>query len=125
MTAVDSSILYDVIAGSPEESDTARAALARALEQGVIVVSTVVYAELAGRFADRTDLDAFLEAWRCRVDRIDVPSAYLAGVHFKRYRRRGGTRERILPDFLIAAHAELNSDRVLTRGRAVLRRGVS
>ncbi len=61
MTAVDSSILYDVIAGSPEESDTARAALARALEQGVIVVSTVVYAELAGRFADRTDLDAFLE----------------------------------------------------------------
>jgi predicted nucleic acid-binding protein len=46
---------------------------------------------------------------------VDEETAFLAGKFFREYKLRGGTRDRILPDFLIAAHAQLYADRLLTR----------
>jgi predicted nucleic acid-binding protein len=117
ITAVDSNVFLDMLIGSAEDEREARIALVAALRQGVIVVSTVIYAELAGRFLERSDLNAFLQGWHCAVEPLDSATAYLAGVYFKEYRQRGGDRVRILPDFLIAAHAELNADRILTRDK--------
>lgn len=36
---------------------------------------------------------------------LEASAASLAGELFAKYRRAGGTRQRILPDFLIGAHA--------------------
>lgn len=117
ITAVDSNVFLDMLVGSAQEERVARIALVAALRQGLIVISTVIYAELAGRFLERSDLNAFLKGWHCAVEPLDTATAYLAGVYFKEYRQRGGDRTRILPDFLIAAHAELNADRILTRDK--------
>ncbi len=115
ITAVDSNVFLDLIVGSAQEELEAREALGLASRQGLMVISTVIYAELAGRFPERSDLNAFLQGWHCAVEPLDAATAHLAGAYFKEYRRRGGDRTRILPDFLIAAHAELNADRILTR----------
>jgi predicted nucleic acid-binding protein len=40
---------------------------------------------------------------------------FLAGRAFERYRRSGGTRTAMLPDFFIGAHAEVTQPPLLTR----------
>ena len=55
-------------------------------------------------------------------DPISTESAWLAGQTFLDYRRQKGTRDHLIPDFLIAAHASLQADRIAALDRGYLRR---
>jgi len=52
---------------------------------------------------------------------IEAASAYLAGQIFFRYRREGGPRQHLIPDFLIAAHASVQAHRLAAIDRGYLR----
>ncbi|MDQ2878474.1 MAG: type II toxin-antitoxin system VapC family toxin, partial [Pseudomonadota bacterium] len=53
------------------------------------------------------------------IELVDMTFAVAlrAGVAFREYRRRGGPRQTILPDFLIGAHAEILGATLMTRDR--------
>jgi hypothetical protein len=93
------------------------AALRSAKLAGSVSISILVYAEIASNFPSRSRANDFLQLLDCRVEPMEETTAFLAGQLFQQYKQRGGTRTRILPDFLIAAHAQLHTDRILSRDK--------
>jgi predicted nucleic acid-binding protein len=78
-------------------------------------MSTVCVAELTFRLPLKGAMESMLSMMRVTVYPLDFETAFLAGLFHREYRNRGGTRTRILADFLIAAHAQLHADQLLTR----------
>lgn len=121
ITAVDTSVLIDVLADDPRYADASLAALRACQREGQLVICEIVLAEIA-RYFDTVD------ALRDTLGRLDVRSeafgdaaCHAAGQAFLRYRKRGGTRDRILADFLVGAHAYVKCARLLTRDRGFYR----
>lgn len=117
ITAVDTNVLLDLFLDESPFHAESRDKLVAAYDKGAIVICDIVYAELVPRFGDRDALDGALHEINAVVSPVDSDIAYEAGLRWARYRRSGGTRERILPDFLIGAHAIASADSFLTRDR--------
>jgi predicted nucleic acid-binding protein len=117
ITFVDTNVLLDVFLPDPKWGETSKNLLDQAYVQGSLIINEIIYAELAPQFARKDLLDDTLKVLGIRIVSLDLETAYNAGMKWKEYRERGGTRNRILADFLIAAHAKMHADRLLTRDR--------
>lgn len=112
-TAVDSSVLFDIVKGAPG-AGAAQKALEAALSQGSACVCAVVVAELGRYFANEQDLRDFLTDCQIDHDPIHMETALEAARIMRGYARNKGPRERVAPDFLIGAHAMRQADALLT-----------
>jgi predicted nucleic acid-binding protein len=114
ITALDANVILDVLLGTTSDAEVSAQALRRAELDGALTISAICYAEVAGNFPLQSRADDFFELIGCTVQEIDREIAFLASSFYRSYKKRGGDRTRILPDFLIAAHAQLKADRLLT-----------
>jgi len=112
-TAVDSSVLFDILKTAPGAA-AAQAALEGALVQGGLCVCAVVIAELGRYFAREDELVAFLQDCQIEHDSISLESALESARIMRLYAKNKGPRERTAPDFLIGAHAARQADALLT-----------
>jgi predicted nucleic acid-binding protein len=112
-TAVDSSVLFDIVKGAPGAVG-AQAALEVALAQGSACVCAVVVAELGRYFASAQDLRDFLNDCQLEHDALAMSSAMEAARIMREYAHNQGPRLRVAPDFLIGAHATQQADALLT-----------
>jgi predicted nucleic acid-binding protein len=115
MTLVDTNVLLDVLLAGAEHGDESEARLAAALRAGPVVVNDVIGAELAPVFDTAASLWSVLRDAEIELVPYPREAVFVAGQAFKRYRRQGGRRTRILPDFMIGAHAVASRARLLTR----------
>ena len=122
ITAVDTSVLLDILADDPKHAAQSETLLARAYQQGSLMICPVVYAELAPNAHDRRQLDSWLQHGGIRVGGLTAEHGYTAGLAHAAYRKAGGKRERVLADFLIGAHALHEANRLLTRDRGFYRK---
>jgi len=113
-TFVDSSVLLDVFTEDPRWLSWSQEQLTLAAQRGGLVLNAVVLAEIAPRFARIETLRSALPSM-ARIEEIPPAAAFLAGHAHADYRRAGGTREAVLPDFLIGAHAAVTGRPLLTR----------
>lgn len=114
-TLVDSNVILDVATGDPRWAPWAEGALAQAARTGPLVINAVVFAEVSVGYDLIEDADAALPADVFIRAPIPYEAALLAAKAFLAYRRRGGRRDRTLPDFFVGAHASVSGLRLLTR----------
>jgi hypothetical protein len=80
-----------------------------------MAINPIVYAEISVSFATSAALDEKLEDLGAIVISILRKAAFLAGKAYLQYRRQGGTKGNVLPDFFIGAHAAVLGCPLLTR----------
>ena len=121
MIAVDSSVLLDMLTEDPHFASVSAALIEQALSVGEVVICDAVLAEVQGMLDTReTAMDALAE-FGIRYLPTSEPAAVRAGHMQRRFRDRGGRRERVVADFLIGAHALLQCQGLLTRDAGFFR----
>lgn len=120
ITALDSSVLWAIIRREVGH-ERWLAALIRAASEGPLIISPIAFAELAPSTSSEADLDTFLKRLAISYDAITPAAAHLAGLTFKKYRQSGGPRMHLVPDFIIAAHAQVQANRLAATDRGYLR----
>ena len=121
ITAVDTSVILDVLVDDPHYAAASETALRKARAEGKLVVCECVVAEIVPALTAPTAMEELLRDWALEYEPLTKEAAIAAGENFARYLKRGGQAKRVLPDFLIGAHAEKASDRLLARDRGYLR----
>jgi predicted nucleic acid-binding protein len=115
MIFVDTNVLLDVVADDPVWADWSQQQLNAATLRDRLAINPVVYAEFSSRFTRIEDIDALLASVDIAVAEMSRAALFLAGQVFKTYRRRGGQRTSVLPDFFIGAQAAALGAPLITR----------
>jgi len=143
ISAVDTNILLDVLIPDEQYMEGSKKLLDVYLEKGRLIVSEIVYAELASQFETGVDLDMFLSETGIRLVGSNEKALHLAGERWVRYARKKSrevhcpqcgkqvtiacsncgsavsVRQKMLSDFIIGAHALVHADVLLSRDRGV------
>lgn len=122
MILVDTNVLLDVAADDSEWAAWSASHLQAAALEGPLLINGVIYAELSVRYATIEALDDFVEQAGLEVVEIPKRAFFLAAKAFAGYRRAGGIRTGVLPDFFIGAHAAMMDIPLLTRDARKYRR---
>jgi predicted nucleic acid-binding protein len=112
---IDANVLLDIVSNDANWADWSARQLRHQSQVHALVINAVVYTELSMAFADLDDVDRVVDEMRLNFAEIPKPALFLAGKAFLRYRRAGGPRTSVLPDFFIGAHAAIAGCAILTR----------
>lgn len=117
ITAVDTNVLVDVLWDDPEYAARSQAALSQRRSEGRLVACEIVWAELFAAAPSSASLLSAMEEIGVEFSAVGVAAAEAAGYAWREYRARGGTRDRLIADFVVRAHALCQAERLLTRDR--------
>ena len=121
MIAIDSSVLLDVLTDDPRYAQASATAIEQALGHGGLVVCDAVVAEVQSMLAtSESAMDVLTEFGIHHLPTVEQ-AAVRAGFMQRRFRDRGGRRERVVADFLVGAHALMQCDALITRDAAFYR----
>ncbi len=115
MILVDTNVILDVLENDPQWADWSIAQLAAQARIHDLAINPVTYAELSLAFEAVEDLDNAITNMQFNIEEAPRSALFLAGKAFVRYRRAGGVRANVLPDFFIGAHAAVTGWSLLTR----------
>ena len=115
MLLVDTNVLVDVLQNDPQWADWSIAQLRAQAKLHALAINPVVYAEMSLSFSTLEALDGVVLTMALELREIPRPALFLAARAYALYRRRGGSKGQVLPDFFIGAHAAVEGWPLLTR----------
>ena len=115
MILIDTNVLLDIFQNDPEWAAWSQDKLDAASATDHLAINPVIYSELSIAFARIEELEAVLTEAALTVESIPREALFLAGKVFLAYRRARGSKQSVLPDFYIGAHAAVMRWPLLTR----------
>ena len=115
MIYVDTNVVLDILQRDPVWFDWSLDALESGRTGDRLVTGHIVAAEVGHYVASADALARSFNGLMIDVIDADLDAAFAAGQAYREYRRRGGERLSLLPDFLVGAHAAAVKASVLTR----------
>jgi hypothetical protein len=115
MILLDANVILDVWDRDPVWSAWSKDQMRKLSSIHELAINAIVYAEVSARFSTTAALDERLEDLGILFENIPREAAFLAGKAYQVYRRHGGTKSSVLPDFFVGAHAAVLNCPLLTR----------
>lgn len=112
---VDTNVLLDVYENDPAWADWSMRQLRAQAQVHELIINSVIYSELSLAFDSVEAADDAVESMGLSYAELPRPALFLAARAFVKYRRAGGAKVNVLPDFFIGAHAAVLSCGILTR----------
>lgn len=117
MLLVDTSAPIDILQDDPEWADWSIQQLRAQAQLHELAINPIIYSELSPMYESIEDLEQTVAALGLSFQEIPRPALFVAAKAFIRYQREGGTKQNVLPDFLLGGHAVVGGP-VLTRDPA-------
>lgn len=141
ITALDTNILLDILIPDEINFERSKKLLDEHYEKGRLVICEVVYAELAAEFLDKNDLRDFLKDTGIRLINSSEKALHIAGEKWRQYTKHRKkeircpfcsnrirvtcsecghdiySKQYIISDFIIGAHAIVHAEVLLSRDR--------
>ena len=115
MLLVDTNVLVDVLQDDPQWAEWSMGQMRAQAALHALVINPVIYAEMSLSFSTIEALDDVVQTLALELREIPRPALFLAAKAYAQYRRRGGSKTQVLPDFFIGAHAAVEGWPLLTR----------
>lgn len=115
MVLVDTNVLVDVLQNDPQWADWSVSQMRAQSRVHQLVINPIIYAEVSLSFTTVEGLDAVIDTLALEVHEVPRSALFLAAKAFAQYRRRGGGKQQVLPDFFIGAQAAVQAWPLLTR----------
>ncbi len=144
--AVDTNILFDILIPDPQYKDSSLELLLYHSKTDRIIISEIVYSELASQFIDASLLNSFLHDANIQLENTSPPGLWIASQAWKKYTDNRDEklqcsncgskhlitcsecgevitgRQHIISDFIIGGHALDTAGILLSRDRGFYRR---
>jgi predicted nucleic acid-binding protein len=115
MIVVDTNVLLDVVTSNPVWGNWSSLQMINLARIDSLVINPIIYAEFSISFFSLAAVETSIAKMDLTMEDIPREVAFLAGKAFLQYRRSGGVRTNVLPDFFIGAHAAFLDAALLTR----------
>lgn len=141
IVAVDTNILLDILIADKKHFSDSKNVIDFYLGQGQLIISEVVYAELACQFASESELKDFLSSTSIKLSHSNETALALSGERWKAYSKKRkkelqcsecgrfttvhckncntliSSRQGMVSDFMIGAHTLVHAELLLSRDR--------
>jgi len=111
----DSNVIIELLHGEGDRAAAILAVFAFQRARRSLFINPVILAECCSGSPTLVDFESRLRQLGLSVVAFSNADAFRAGTAFREYRRNGGPRTTILPDFLIGAQAAVRGWPILTR----------
>ena len=115
MLLVDTNVLVDLLQDDPQWANWSIGQLRAQASIHQLAINPIIYAEMSLSFSTLEGLDSAVSTLALELREIPRPALFLAAKAYAQYRKRGGSKQQVLPDFFIGAHAAVESWPLLTR----------
>lgn len=115
MILVDSNILLDILTLDSQWYDWSASKLGMLAESHELIINDIIYTEISIGFERIEDLEETFSGNFFKIMPMPKEALFLAGKAFLQYKSNNGTKNSVLPDLFIGAHASVLGIPLITR----------